>query len=165
LGVDTPQYFHKKKQKMPEIIIRKATKKDCRAVFNLSKELAQHHDMVHYVTIKYEDFETFGFSENPVWWAYIAEYDGKTVAFALYYVRFATWRGRTLYLEDFFVTNEMRGKGVGKLLFDALITEAKNQKMVAINWQVMKWNDEAIGFYKNYETHFDEERVYCSLNV
>jgi hypothetical protein len=46
-----------------------------------------------------------------------------------------------------------------------LIAEAKNQNMVAINWQVMKWNDAAIGFYKNYDTHFDEERVYCSLNV
>jgi GNAT superfamily N-acetyltransferase len=150
---------------MSEITIRKAEKKDCLSVFGLSKELARHHDMEHYLTIKYADFEAFGFGENPAWWAYIAEFEGKIVAFALYYVRFATWRGRTLYLEDFFVTDAMRGKGVGKLLFDALIAEAKSQDMVAINWQVMRWNDAAIGFYKNYETHFDEERVYCSLNV
>jgi GNAT superfamily N-acetyltransferase len=150
---------------MPEISIRKAQKKDCQAVFDLSKELARHHDMEHNITIKFDVFKECGFGKNPAWWAYIAEYDGKIVAFALYYVRFATWRGRTLYLEDFFVTDEMRGKGVGKLLFDALIMEAKSQNMVAINWQVMKWNDAAIGFYKNYETQFDEERVYCSLNV
>jgi GNAT superfamily N-acetyltransferase len=150
---------------MTKIIIRKARKEDCKSIFDLTKELAHHHDMSHYVTINYADFESFGFGENPVWWAYIAEFEGKIVAFALYYVRFATWRGCTLYLEDFFVTDEMRGKGVGKLLFDALIVEAKNQNMVAINWQVMKWNDVAIGFYKNYETHFDEERVYCSLTV
>jgi GNAT superfamily N-acetyltransferase len=150
---------------MAEIIIRKAEKKDCNSIFELTKELARHHDMAHYVTIKYEDFERFGFGKNPAWWAYIAEFDGKIVAFALYYVRFATWRGRTLYLEDFMVTDAMRGKGVGKLLFDALIAEAKSQNMVAINWQVMKWNDAAMGFYKNYETHFDEERVYCSLNI
>jgi GNAT superfamily N-acetyltransferase len=117
------------------------------------------------VTKNYDDFAAFGFGENPAWWAYIAEFEGKIVAFALYYVRFTTWRGRTLYLEDFIVTDEIRGKGVGKSLFDALIVEAKNQNMVAINWQVMKWNDAAIGFYKNYATHFDEERVYCSLNV
>jgi GNAT superfamily N-acetyltransferase len=150
---------------MTKIIIRKAQKKDCKSVFELTKELAQHHDMAHYVTIDYKDFTAFGFGENPAWWAYIAEYEGKIVAFALYYTRFATWKGRTLYLEDFYVTGEMRGKGVGKMLFDALIVEAKNQNMVAIDWQVMKWNEAAIGFYKNYETHFDEERVYCRLNL
>jgi GNAT superfamily N-acetyltransferase len=147
------------------IIIRKATKDDCQGVFDLSKELALHHDMAYYVTIDYEDFKAFGFSDSPVWWAYIAEYEGQMVGFALYYVRFATWRGRVLYLEDFFIKDTMRGKGVGKKLFDALIVEAKSQNMVAINWQVMKWNDAAVGFYKNYETHFDEERLYCSLAV
>jgi GNAT superfamily N-acetyltransferase len=149
---------------MENILIRKAQKKDCQSVFNLSKELAQHHDMAHYVTIKYEEFEAFGFGENPAWWAYIAEYEGEIVGFALYYVRFATWRGRILYLEDFFIQDKMRGKGVGKMLFDSLIEEAKSQNMVGINWQVMKWNNAAISFYKNYETQFDEERVYCSLS-
>ncbi len=145
--------------------IRKAKESDCKSIFDLSLELARHHEMEHYCTIKYEDFRANGFGENPAWWAYIVEYKGEIVGFALYYVRFATWRGRTLYLEDFFIRAEMRGKGLGKLLFDALIDEAKSQKMVAINWQVMKWNEGAIKFYKNYETHFDEERVYCSLNV
>jgi GNAT superfamily N-acetyltransferase len=147
------------------IIIRKAQKEDCQCVFDLSIELARHHELEQYVTIKYEDFEAYGFGKNPAWWAYIAEYNGKIVGFALYYLRFATWRGRTLYLEDFFIQDEMRGKGVGKMLFNALIEEAKSQKMVAINWQVMKWNDAAISFYKNYETQFDEDRVYCSLTV
>lgn len=150
---------------MTQITIRKAEIQDCPAIFDLTKELARHHDMAHYVTIKYEDFEAFGFGENPAWWAYVAEFEGKIVAFALYYVRFATWRGRTLYLEDFMVTDEMRGKGVGKMLFEALIAEAKSQNMGAINWQVMKWNDAAIGFYKNYEPYFDEDRVYCTLNI
>jgi GNAT superfamily N-acetyltransferase len=147
------------------ITIRKAQKKDCKAVFDLSRELAHHHNLMQYVTICYEDFEAWGFSENPTWWAYIAEYQGKIVGFALYYVRFATWRGRVLYLEDFFIQDHMRGKGIGKMLFNALIEEAKTQKMVAINWQVMKWNNAAISFYKNYETQFDEERVYCSLTI
>jgi GNAT superfamily N-acetyltransferase len=147
------------------IIIRKAIKADCLGIFGLSVALAKHHEMEHYVTIKYQDFEAFGFGKKPAWWAYIAEYEGKIVGFALYYVRFATWRGRTLYLEDFFISDEMRGKGVGKMLFNALIEEAKNQNMAAINWQVMKWNDAAIAFYKNFETQFDEDRIYCSLTI
>lgn len=147
------------------VIIRKAEESDCKSIFALSIELARYHDMEHYCTIKYEDFKENGFGENPAWWAYIVEYNRKIVGFALYYVRFATWRGRTLYLEDFFIQDEMRGKGLGKLLFDALIIEAKSQKMVAINWQVMKWNEAAIRFYKNYETHFDDARIYCSLTI
>ncbi|MBL7816844.1 MAG: GNAT family N-acetyltransferase [Saprospiraceae bacterium] len=147
------------------ISIRKAEEQDCRSIFELSHELARHHEMEHYCTIEYENFKENGFGENPAWWSYIVEYNGRIVGFALYYVRFATWRGRTLYLEDFFIQGEMRGKGLGKLLFDALIVEAKNQKMVAINWQVMRWNEAAIKFYKNYKTHFDEERVYCSLEI
>ena len=150
---------------MEKIAIRKALINDCKSIFDLSKELAQHHEMEHYVTIKYEDFKAFGFRINPVWWAYVVEYNDEIVGFALYYVRFATWRGTTLYLEDFFIRDNMRGKGLGKLLFNALIVEAKNQNMVAINWQVMKWNDSAIKFYKNYKTYFDEERVYCSLEI
>ncbi len=148
---------------MEKIIVRKAVKEDCNGIFELSRALAVHHEMEHFLTIKYEDFEAFGFGENPAWWAYILEYNGEILGFALYYVRFATWRGRTLYLEDFFISDKVRGKGFGKMLFNALIDEAKSQNMVAINWQVMKWNDAAIAFYKNYETHFDEERVYCTL--
>ncbi len=148
---------------MEKIVVRKAVKEDCSGIFELSRALAIHHEMEHFLTIKYEDFEAFGFGENPAWWAYILEYNGEILGFALYYVRFATWRGRTLYLEDFFISDKVRGKGFGKMLFNALIDEAKSQNMVAINWQVMKWNDAAIAFYKNYDTHFDEERVYCTL--
>ena len=83
--------------------------------------------------------------------------------FALWYVRFSTWKGQRMYLEDFYVTQEMRGKGLGKLLFDRLITEAKEQKFNGIMWQVLEWNETAINFYKKYNTAFDGEWVNCGL--
>jgi GNAT superfamily N-acetyltransferase len=61
------------------------------------------------------------------------------------------------------VTEEMRGKKIGALLFDALIQEAKEKKFLGMNWQVLDWNEPAINFYKKYNAHFDPEWVNCSI--
>ena len=69
------------------IIVRKAEKKDCQSIFDLSRALAKHHDLEQYVTIKYEDFEQFGFGENPAWWAYIAENNHQIVGWFYHAIR------------------------------------------------------------------------------
>ncbi len=85
--------------------------------------------------------------------------------FALWYVRYSTWKGQRLYLEDLLVTEKMRGQGIGKLLFDKLIEECKEKNYNGMMWQVLDWNEPAINFYKKYpEVQFDEEWVNCSLN-
>jgi len=87
------------------------------------------------------------------------------VGMALYYVRYSTWKGQRMYLEDLLVTEKMRGKGIGKLLFDALIRECKDKNFNGMAWQVLDWNEPAINFYKKIEgVYFDEEWVNCSLN-
>ena len=73
------------------------------------------------------------------------------VGFALYYIRYSTWKGQRLYLEDLLVTEKMRGKGIGKLLFDTLIEECKEKKYSGLVWQVLDWNEPAINFYKKYK--------------
>ncbi len=74
-------------------------------------------------------------------------------------------KGQRMYLEDFYITEEMRGKGLGKLLFDRLIAEAKRRKLNGIQWQVLEWNDTAINFYKKYNTVFDGEWVNCAISI
>ena len=84
--------------------------------------------------------------------------------FALYYIRYSTWKGQRMYLEDFYVTESMRGHGAGKLLFDKLIEECKVKKYSGLVWQVLDWNEPAINFYKKYDgVKFDGEWVNCSL--
>jgi GNAT superfamily N-acetyltransferase len=145
------------------IKIRKAIKEDCPRILELVKELAVYEKAPNEVTVSLEHFEQSGFEEKPVWWAYVAEVDGTIQGFALYYIRFSTWKGQRMYLEDIIVTEEMRGKGLGKLLFDVLVEEAKTKKFHGISWQVLEWNEPAINFYKKYNASFDPEWINCGI--
>ncbi len=95
----------------------------------------------------------------------MAEENGVILGFALYYIRYSTWKGQRMYLEDILVTEQARGKGIGKLLMDQLIVEAKEKNFSGIVWQVLEWNEPAINFYKKYNAHFDAEWVNCSINI
>ena len=83
----------------------------------------------------------------------------------MYYIRFSTWKGQRMYLEDFVVTEAARGEGVGRLLFDRIIKEAKERNFRGIVWQVLDWNEPAINFYKKYDTKFDGEWLNCSIEL
>ena len=147
------------------ITIRKAVKEDCSAIIELVKELAIYEKAPNEVTVSLEHFIESGFGANPVWWAFVAIIDETIVGFALYYIRFSTWKGQRMYLEDLLVTEQHRAKGIGKLLFNALIVEAKEKNFNAICWQVLDWNEPAINFYKKYNTTFDGEWLNGQLLV
>ena len=149
-----------------EINIRPAKKEDCSAMLELINELAVYEKAPDEVTVDFDHFVESGFGENPVWFAFVAETDQHVIGFALYYIRYSTWKGQRMYLEDILVNEPFRGKGVGKLLFDRLIEESKEKNLRGMVWQVLEWNAPAINFYKKYEgVVFDNEWVNCSLNI
>lgn len=147
-----------------EIIIRRAEKNDCVRIMELVLELAVYEKAPDEVTVTLAHFQESGFGANPVWWAFVAEVDGMVEGFALYYIRYSTWKGQRMYLEDILVTEKMRGNQLGKKLFDQLILEAKEKNLLGICWQVLDWNEPAINFYKKYQASFDGEWVNCSIN-
>ncbi|XVJ64692.1 MAG: GNAT family N-acetyltransferase [Lacibacter sp.] len=147
------------------IQIRRAVKEDCARLLELVNELALYEKAPQEVTVTLKHFEESGFGKNPVWWAFVAEENGLILGFALYYVRYSTWKGQRMYLEDILVTENARGKGIGKLLMDQLIVEAKERNLNGIVWQVLEWNEPAINFYKKYNASFDPEWVNCSIAV
>lgn len=148
-----------------EIIIRKAVRQDCKRLMELIRQLAVYEKAPDEVVATQKHFEESGFGENPVWWAFVAEADGVVEGFALYYIRYSTWKGQRMYLEDFLVNDSMRGNGIGKLLFDKLIEEAKANNFNGVVWQVLDWNEPAINFYKKYkEVAFDGGWLNCSIN-
>ncbi len=133
-----------------EIIIRKAQKEDCLRIMELINELAVYEKAANEVTVSMQEFVDAGFGENPVWSAFVAEVNNQVVGFALYYTRYSTWKGCRLYLEDFVVTDKMRGMGIGKLLFETVVKEAKEKNYSGMVWQVLDWNTPAINFYNKY---------------
>ena len=149
-----------------EIKIRKAIKEDCSSMMQLIHELAVYEKAPDEVTVDFDHFVESGFGTSPVWYAFVAETDNKIIGFALYYIRYSTWKGQRMYLEDILVNEPWRGKGVGKLLLDQLIEESKEKKLSGMMWQVLEWNEPAINFYKKYEgVVFDNEWVNCSLSL
>ena len=130
----------------------------------LIKELAVYEKAGDEVTVKFDHFVESGFGSNPVWWSFVATIDDKIVGIALYYVRYSTWKGQRMYLEDIVVNLEYRGHGIGKKLMDAIIVEGKEKKFNGIMWQVLDWNEPAINFYKRYDVVFDGEWLNCSIN-
>jgi GNAT superfamily N-acetyltransferase len=146
--------------------IRKAEKKDCLRMMELVQELADYEKAPDEVTVAFDHFVESGFGENPVWWAFVAEVNGTVEGFALYYIRYSTWKGQRMYLEDLLVTEKLRGLGIGKLLFDELFKECAAKGFTGMAWQVLDWNEQAINFYKKLpNVKLDGEWVNCSVEV
>lgn len=147
-----------------EINIRVATKKDCIRLLELINELAVYEKAPEEVTVTLAEFEDAGFGNKPVWKAFVAEENETIIGFALFYTRYSTWKGCRLYLEDFIVTEAYRGKGVGKILFETVIKEAKENNYNGMTWQVLDWNEPAINFYNKYKAHIESGWLNASFS-
>lgn len=147
------------------IQIRPARKEDCPRLLELINELAVYEKAPNEVTVSLEHFQESGFGASPVWWAFVAEDSEGIHGFALYYIRYSTWKGQTLYLEDIIVTEAMRGKGIGSLLFERILQEAKEKEFARVSWQVLEWNEPAINFYKKYKASLDPEWLNGAIEI
>ena len=145
--------------------LRVAQKQDCPRLLELIKELAVYERAPQEVTVSLQHFEEAGFGAKPVWKAFVVEVDNFIVGFALYYIRYSTWKGSRLYLEDLIVTEIMRGKGIGKMLFNRIIQEARELSFNGMTWQVLDWNEPAIKFYKKYEAGLEAGWLNASLTT
>lgn len=149
---------------MSEITIRRAKRKDCPRLLELVKGLALYEKAPEKVTVELSHFEESGFGRHPVWWAFVAEENGCIAGFALYYIRFSTWKGQRMYLEDIYVEPGRRGEGIGAQLFGRLVEEAKERNLHGMMWQVLEWNEPGINFYRKYNASFDGEWMNCSID-
>ena len=141
---------------MSTINIRYAMETDISSIFDLIMELAVFEKAAKEVTIDVKqllnDFQAGIFQAQVA-----VNANDEVVGTVIYYLTFSTWKGKMMYLEDFVVKETARRQGIGKLLFDAVIAEAKKQNCNLMKWQVLDWNESAISFYKSYNATIEEE--------
>jgi GNAT superfamily N-acetyltransferase len=141
------------------ILLRKATIDDLSSVIDLIKELAAYEKAAHEVKITLDELQKDGFGEHPLYWIILAEVDAQIVGMSFYYIRYSTWTGRNLYLEDIVVKEQYRRFGIGKMLFEETIKAAKEMNVRQMIWQVLEWNEPALNFYKKFNAELDSEWI------
>ena len=129
-----------------KISIRKGQKSDLPAVYGLVYDLAVYEKEPEALTATLEDY--YRDFEEGLFEVLVAEWEEGVVGMALYYNTYSTWKGKMIYLEDFVVKEEVRGQGVGQLLFEAFLQEAQQAKARLVKWQVLDWNTPALRFYE-----------------
>lgn len=138
--------------------IRPAIKGDENAIMELIQALAEYEKAPEQVVNTAEALGQHLFEEQ-ICKALIVENDQKIIGFALYFTNYSTWKGKCLYLEDFYVLPEYRGTGIGSRLFDAVVEIAQKSGVKRMDWQVLEWNEPAIKFYEKKNAVLDPEWV------
>lgn len=135
--------------------IRPATVNDAPLLRTLICELAEYERERDQVKITEADLVRDGFGPHPKFRALIAEWNGQPAGYSFFFGFYSTWVGRPgLFLEDLFVREEFRGKGVGKALLAAVAAIAQRENCYGIRWEVLDWNQPAIDFYKTLGATF-----------
>lgn len=126
---------------MSEVLIRPATADDAGTLLRLIKELAEFEKLEHEVRATEADLVREGFGPTPRYQALLAALDGTAVGFALYFHSFSTFTGRSgLYLEDIFVSERARGRGLGRKLMARLAAIAAERNCARLDLSVLHWN-------------------------
>lgn len=133
---------------METLKIRKAISSDVKDIIRLLVELAVYEKEPDAVKVTEEELIRDGFGSSPRYECLLAEFNSEVVGLAFFTPRYSTWVGDTLHLEDLVVTEKMRGKGIGTLLYREFLMVAKDRGVKRVEWSVLDWNKTAIDFYK-----------------
>ena len=145
--------------------LRRGAEADLLQVLGLIKELAAYEKAPEAVTNTLAAMQRDGFGPQPIFSFFVLESEAaEIIGLALYYTAYSTWKGRMLYLEDLVVTEAARRGGLGRLLFDAVVAEARATGAVRMKWQVLDWNEPAIGFYKRLGANIESEWLNGNLD-
>ena len=137
--------------------IRPATIDDVALLRTLIRELAEFEHELDLCVIEEADLVRDGFGANPSFRALIADWDGQPAGYALFFGCYSTWAGRRLFLEDLFVREPFRGRGIGKALLASVARIAVQENCYGVQWEVLSWNEKAIELYKSLGADFFDQ--------
>jgi GNAT superfamily N-acetyltransferase len=131
------------------LTIRSAAPDDLDAIVGFIHALAEYEKLSHAVKADPATLARYLFGSRPMAEVLIADMDGTSIGFALFFHNFSTFEGRPgLYLEDLFVRPEARGAGAGRALLARLAQIALDRDCARLEWSVLDWNAPAIAVYR-----------------
>jgi GNAT superfamily N-acetyltransferase len=134
---------------MTDVAVREAVRDDVPLILALIRELADYEHLAGEVVATAPRLEEHLFGAQPVAHALVAESENGPAGFALYFFNYSTFLARPgLYLEDLYVRPAARGRGIGRALLAALAARAVARDCGRMEWAVLDWNVDAIGFYE-----------------
>jgi GNAT superfamily N-acetyltransferase len=139
------------------LLIRPATVDDVTLLRTLIRELATFEHELEFCVIEEADLARDGFGAYPRFRALIAEWDAQPAGYALFFGYYSTWAGRGLFLEDLFVREQFRGRGIGKALLASVARVAVQENCHGVQWEVLDWNEKAIELYKSLGAKFRDQ--------
>src|SRR6202046_4122249 len=146
------------------LLIRRARPGEAGLVLSLVRELADYEKLLHEIEASEADIETALSGANPRLFCDIAEGNGEVAGFAVWFVNFSTFSGRSgIYLEDLFVRPAVRGKGIGKALLAHLAKQCVTNNWSRLQWSVLDWNEPSIAFYKSLGAVMMDEWTVCKV--
>ena len=145
--------------------IRRGQETDLPRVLALIQELAAYERAPHEVTNTLDMMRRDGFGPEPIFGFFVLESGAELLGLALFYTAYSTWKGRMLYLEDLVITEAARRGGYGRQLFAAVVAEARRTNAQRLKWQVLDWNEPAIGFYQKLGAQLDGEWLNGNLTA
>jgi GNAT superfamily N-acetyltransferase len=141
------------------LTIHPATRDDVPTLLALIRELAAFEKKPHKAVATEADLLRDGFGPIPKFRALIAMWNGRPAGYASFFYFYSTFQGRpALFLEDLFVLDDLRGKGIGKALLAAVVKLAIEEGCFGLRWEVLDWNRPAIEFYEKLGATFLNER-------
>jgi GNAT superfamily N-acetyltransferase len=139
------------------LLIRAAAASDMPLLLRFSREFAEYERQPGAVVIEEETLIRDGFGAQPKFRSLIAEWDGEAVGYALFFGFYSSYKGSGIFLEDLFVQETFRGRGIGRALLSQVARIARQEGSYGIRWEVLDWNESAIKFYKSVGGEFFDE--------
>ena len=147
-------------------VVRTTEETDIVAIAILIREFAEFEKLLAWCDVTEDDLHTAIFGEKSFVQSLVALSDGRYIGYALFYPTFKSFRGeRSIFLEDLYVTPDMRGNGLGFVMLREVAKYAKEQGCVRMDWQALKWNAPAVKFYENLGAEYNDENFDFRLRL
>jgi GNAT superfamily N-acetyltransferase len=137
--------------------IRTATVEDVPALMRMIVEFATFEKLADRLSVTEASMLRDGFGPSPQFHTLLPEWNGQLAGYVIYFPFYSSFQGTCLFLEDIYVRQEFRGKGIGKLLMQEVAAIAVREGYWGVRWEVLDWNQSAIDFYKKLNAEFLED--------